>query len=158
MADIAEVLEAYDYAETIDVTLSGGLKVTLAEAHVTRNADWGLAIWVMMKKHKVEDFRLIPEEDMIKVFCSTLLKAWDATKDGEPIEPKDAAGYLTDSRAGRILYREMVTICNVSSRFLGGEAKKKPSSTSTLNGTSSATKRKTSRSKPKPENSPSLPA
>ena len=152
MNDIDEVLEAYDYAETIEQDIADGkITVTLAEANGIRNPSWAFLTWVRMKSEGIEqDHRLLSEDAKIDVFSATLLKGWNATRDGKPIEPKDAADILKKNRAGRLLFREMATLCAQSNLFFQGGSKKKPSSTSSPSGTSSAVPRKRSRPKPKP--------
>jgi len=152
MTDIAEVLATYDYAETVELTVAEGkITVELAEAHPIRNAAWTLLVWGLLKTHKLDNHHELPEDEKIKVLCAVLLKRWDVTKDGKPLDPKDAAPFFMGSRAGRLLFREIYSICLTPARFHRDDTKKKPSSTSTPNGSSSERRPKRSPSKPTPK-------
>lgn len=158
MSEIDDILAGYDYAETITRDFADGkLTVTLAEANGNRNPDFGLATWAAMQKNQTENPLTIPEDDKIRVFCMTLLKRWNVTDGGKPVDPKDAYDYLTKSRAARLLFREMHGLCWKPKLFLEeGTSKKKRSSSSTRKGTSSANRRKTSPRKQKPAAKKSL--
>ena len=177
MSEIDDILAEYDYAETISREFANGkFTATLAEANGHRNPDFGLATWMAMQKHEKDNPLLLPEEAKIAVFCTTLLKSWNVTKDGEPVDPKDAEQYLANGRSGRLLFREMHGVCwrpkafhlgkeeeedgekdegqsgedNAADDTDNKESKKKRSSASTRKGTSSASRRRTSPRKPKP--------
>ncbi len=161
MSEIDEVLEAFDYAETITRDIADGkVTVTLAEASATRNPNWAFLTWAHMKREDVEGHHLLSEDAKIEIFCITLLKSWNATSKGKAIEPKDAVDILKKNRAGRLLFREMATLSAQPDLFFQGDSKKKGSSTSSPKGTSSASQPKPSQRKQKPaaETSPSASA
>ena len=63
MSDIAEILEQYDYAETITKTLANGkLTVTVAEASNKRNRAFGQAMFHVMMRDDVNRLTDVTED------------------------------------------------------------------------------------------------
>ena len=150
MPEISDVLEAYDYAETIRVELPGGVTADLAEANTGRNGEFARAVFVTALELKKDNLIEFPIEERVRIFCETILKNWNITVDGEKVAPKDAASIFLKDRAGNLLFREMFKRASTPDAFHKAESKKKPSSTSTPKGGSSASRRKPSRSRRKP--------
>ena len=148
--DVDDVLEQFDYAETITREV-GGLTVELAEAQARRNPEFGVAVLAAAKvsADAGDKAKEIHEDLEIDVFSKTLLKSWNMTKGGKPVAVGDeAAALLKGSKAGRNLFRELGALCANPVLFKGA-SKKKPSSGSTRKPSKSATSRKKSSSNAK---------
>lgn len=149
MPEIEEILDKYDYAETIEVSVAGGeVTAVIAESHPIRNPLWSLLTSVAMKRLEIEDYRLVPNEEKIKIFCQSVLKSWNVTSKGKPLEPKNAADFLV-GRAGDLLFRDLATLSADPKNFHGVSSKKKASSTRSRKTNSSEKKPGTSRARPK---------
>lgn len=150
MAELSDILADYDFAETIEAKVADGkLTVSLAEAHGSRNREFGRAMLKIMRDHEIDEAEGFTEDMEIAAFCSALLKGWDLTKNGKPVPLDQAEATLTGSKAGRNLFREMGAICASPERFRNRPSKKKPSSTTSRNTSSSARRRGSSKGKPK---------
>ena len=143
MSDIAEILEQYDYAETVTKTIANGkLQVTVSEANHKRNRAFGQAMLQVMMRDDIESATDITEDIEIDLMCDTLLKRWNLTKNGKPVPISEARSVFKAGRAGSLLFREIGEIAATATNFLQEPSKKKPSSKST-------TRKKSSRAKPK---------
>ncbi|MGI9503282.1 MAG: hypothetical protein ACR2RE_09530 [Geminicoccaceae bacterium] len=151
MSDIAEILEQYDYAETITKTLANGkLTVTVAEASNKRNRAFGQAMFHVMMRDDVNRLTDVTEDIEIDVLCGTLLKRWDLTKNGKPVPISEARSVFKSGRAGSLLFREIGEITATPSNFLNQPSKKKTSSKSTTRKRPSKARPKRSPAKRKP--------
>jgi len=159
MAELDDILGQFDYAETITQTIpGGGLTVTVAEAHHKRNRAFGRAMFQVMMREDVETSDDITEDIEIDVFCETLLKSWDMTRDGEPVPIDEASDIFKRNRAGNLLFREVGEIAATSANFLQEPSKKKSSSKPTTRKKPSGAKPKQSPAKLMPEAAKSQPA
>ena len=151
MSDIAEILEQYDFAETITKTIANGkLTVTVAEANGKRNRAFGQALFQAMMRAGIKSPNDIPEEIEIDVLCDTLLKQWDLTKNGKPVPVSEAKSVFKAGRAGILLFREIGELSATSANFLNQPSKKKKSSKSTTRKRPSKARPRSSPAKRKP--------
>ena len=132
MSDIAEILEQFDYAETITKTVANGmLEVTVAEASHKRNRAFGQAMLQVMMRDDINSVQDLTEEIEIDIFCDTLLKRWNLTRNGKAVPIEEAKDIFKANRAGSLLFREVGEIAATAANFLEKPSKKKTSSKST---------------------------
>ncbi|MGI9452859.1 MAG: hypothetical protein ACR2QH_19795, partial [Geminicoccaceae bacterium] len=105
MNEIDDILAEYDFAQTIEAVFADGkLTVTLAEAELTRNRLFAETVYEVMVRDKTNEKKMTEEQE-IEIFCKSLLRGWNAKRNGKPIPLDQAYIILTEDEKGRALFR-----------------------------------------------------
>lgn len=151
MAEISDILKELEYVDTIDHTIDEiGLTVTVAEASAVRNRPFARRLTEVMAREDIDDPSKMSKEGHIEIICETLLRGWDAQRDGKPVPVEEAREILTANiEQGHQISVHIELAASASARFRKSGTKKKQSSGSTPNTSRSAKRRSPSKARPK---------
>lgn len=154
MAELEQIFESLDYAETIEHTIGtdeSALTVTIAEANPVRNPAYRAKFFKLAKEEGVAIEDDLSRAATVDLVTSTLLKGWDAQRDGKPVPIGEAADILKANvdKGGFQICSTILLVARMPAAFKGGASKKKPSPTTSPKPSRSETKPKSSKIKPK---------